>query len=450
MYAAPTETTAAMPCPPHTSQRTPFLAALVVVAVFIPEACGLLIGDFRITLARAILLVSAPAVFSRTVALIRSGRHRFVMSDCLILLTWFWWIIALANTDGLDVAVKSGGVAGLEFVVGYSATRYLLEDANQAHAIVRLFCIVASIAGLFGLLDTFSGSWVLREGLAKLTGYTFYQTMQTDPSDYYRFGLYRATGPLEHPILFGIAMSYGLILSHDVEGRARTFCRVGCGIGLFICLSTGPWQATIMSVGLSSYRRFVRCRRRWLVLILSSATAFAIYYSMMANPFGWLFSHLQLDPSTGYFRMMIWDYAGDAVLQSPVFGIGTTSDWERPSWMPASVDSLWLRSAMTFGIPGALLMGLALIGTSSRPVEAIIGGQITAHDAKLAETLGIVTAVTVLLGFMESYWGALMIIVAFLAGTRAFLGQLAQEPAPALVPPLAAAALPQGGLNFFR
>jgi hypothetical protein len=448
MFAAPTEATATTSylSQAPARERAPFLPALVVVAVFIPEAFGMLIGDFRITLARAILLVSAPVVFWRSVGLVCSGRYRFVISDVLIPLTWFWWIIALANTEGLGVALKSGGVAGLEFVVGYSATRYLLEDASQAHAIVRLFCIVAGIGGSLGLLDTFSGSWVLREGLAKLTGYTFYQRVETDLSGYYRFGLFRAMGPLEHPILFGIAMCYALILSHDVEGRARTFCRIGCSIGLFVSLSSGPWQATIMAVGLSTYRRLVRFRRRWLILIVSSATVFVIYYSVMTHPFGWLFSHLQLDPSTGYFRMMIWDYAGDVALQSPIFGIGTTSDWERPGWMPASVDSLWLRSAMTFGIPGALLMGLALIGTSSRPVETVIGGQITARDAKLAETLGIISAVTVLLGFMESYWGVLMIIVAFLAGTRAFLGQLAQEQAPD--PHGVAAPAPRGGLNF--
>ena len=69
------------------------------------------------------------------------------------------------------------------------------------------------------------------------------------------------------------------------------------------------------------------------------AIAISVVFLTTVNPLGWIFNHFTLDPSTGYFRLMIWDAAGADVMQSPIFGIGTTDDWFRPTWMSSSVDS---------------------------------------------------------------------------------------------------------------
>jgi hypothetical protein len=66
--------------------------------------------------------------------------------------------------------------------------------------------------------------------------------------------------------------------------------------------------------------------------------------------------------------------------------------------------------------------GLALIGASSR--SGWNAGGIGAREIKLAETLGIITFLTVFNGFTVHYFGVNAVILSFLAGMRAFLSQL--------------------------
>jgi hypothetical protein len=229
--------------------------------------------------------------------------------------------------------------------------------------------------------------------------------------------------------MFGIVMCYALLLSRDLRGRQRLFCRVGSGIGLFLSLSSAPWLAFILGCTLVVYRRVARFPRPWLVLVSFGGVTGTIFFFVHPHPLGWMFNHLALDASTGYYRLLIWQYAGADIMQSPWFGIGMTEDWARPLWMPKTIDSLWLRSAMTFGIPGSILIAVALVGASSLRVQQTLANAavIGQREIVLAETLGIITFLTLFLGFTVHYWGACWFLVGALAGLRGYLGQVAAK-----------------------
>jgi hypothetical protein len=408
--------------PRAVTERAPFVPSLVVVAAFLPEAFGFFVGDFRLTPVRLALLLATPIVLFQSRS--PSKNHRRPISDLLVPLTSLWSIVAITHVVGLGTGLKSGGVSALEFWMPYAVMRYLLRDKGQVHRVVRLFCIVAGITGLLGLLDTFASYYVLRDGLARLTGYSFYGgSHPVDLSVNYRLGLLRAMGPLDGPELFGTAMCYALLLSGQVGGRARWFCRFGSGVGLLVSLSSGPWLAAIIGLALFAYRGVVRFRGRWLALIVAGTIAFVMFYVVVARPFAWLINHGTLDASTGYFRMMIWEYGGASVMQSPIFGLGIPLEWARPSWMPSSVDSLWLRTAMVVGIPGSVLEGLTLLSVSASRLMGSAEG-IGRREKELAETLAIIMFLTVFIGFTVDYFGTSIIIVSFLAGLRSFLGHL--------------------------
>jgi O-antigen ligase len=429
MYTALSRTTANLSGTPSGAavRRVPIVPTLLVIAVFIPQALGgFYVFDLSLNASRVVLFVAAPIVLFQPRSSVGSRDYPKPMSDFLVPLACTWMILALAEVDGGATALKSGGIDALEFLMPYATMRYLLRDEEQLHAVVKVFCIAAAVAGLLGLLDTFNHSFVLREGLARLTGYQFRTIAGLNPhpdlTQNYRLGLYRATGVFQVPELFGTTMFTALLLCSDLEGRTRRFCILGAGVGLFISLSSGPWMAMVLGLGLFLYRRKVRFSGRWLTLIVAGTMALVIFVAVKEDPFSSIVYHFTLDPQTGYFRLLIWRYAGANVMQSPIFGLGLAADWTRPDWMPSSVDSLWLALAMQFGIPGSILIGVAVIAASSR--SSWNAGGIGAREIKLAETLGIITFLTVFNGFTVHYYGVNGLILSFLAGMRAFLGQL--------------------------
>jgi hypothetical protein len=408
--------------------HAPFLPAVVTVAIFLPEALGFFAFGLRLTPARLVLLVLTPVMLFSFGSLLGSERYRFVFSDFFMPATLVWMIVALAKVNGLDDAVKSGGVAGLETIGPYLIMRCLLRTREDVHAIARLLCIIAAVAGPLGLADTVAQYPIVHDQLARLTGYTYYHpgTLRNLMEEY-RLGLFRAQGIFEHPILYGVVMCYALMLSVDLGGWTKIWCRCGAGLGLFLSLSSAPWGALVLGVALWLYVRLAPFSHRWAVLDTAAALAIGIFLMAMPNPFGWIINHFTLDPATGYFRELIWQYAGTDIMQSPIVGLGTTENWFRPDWMPSSLDSLWLSMAMKFGIPGSVLNGLAVIGAVSLPVvrTAANRGRIGRRDVRLADALGVITFLTVYLGFTVDYWGVTGMMVGVIAGMRAVLGQLA-------------------------
>jgi hypothetical protein len=429
VYTAFNEPLIAKPRQPAAADRVRPLVALIVISIFVPEAFGFFLFDLRLTIARALLLVTMPALIFTFGELVAASRYRFVLSDLLFPIAMVWMIFSQSQIDGLESALKSGGASALEFGGAYLAARSLVRTAGQAQAAARLYCVCAAIAGLLGILDVALNDHVLRDGLAKLTGYRFYFERPEEPMMNYRLGFLRAEGPLEHPIIYGVVMCYALMLSRVLTGFEKMFCRIGCGIGLFISVSSAAWEAIVIGIGLTYYLRFARFPARWISLVVTIGLFFSVVFLTTVNPLGWIFNHFTLDASTGYFRLMIWDAAGADVMESPIFGIGTTNDWFRPSWMPSSVDSLWLRSAMLCGIPGSLLIALALIGASVPAARrtARNAARVAARDIVLAETLDIITFLTIFIGFTVFYWGSAWVSLGLLAGLRAFLGQHAAD-----------------------
>lgn len=408
--------------------RLPKVVALLIMTFFIPEAISVVVFDFRLTPARLLLLVLTPMLIGAFAGLIGSRQYRFVLSDLFMPIAAGWMVLAPAMIEDLMTALKSGGIMALEFVGPYLVARCLVQTPSQIHAAIKILCICAAIVGPIAILDTIANYAVVHDELARLTGYTYSAVaISLNLDDMHRLGLYRAQGVFEHPILFGVAMCYSLMLIGDLAPRARVFCFLGSFTGLFLALSSAPWLGTIVGVGCLIYRKIAGgISHYWLLAVTGGGLLLAAVFLFSNNPWGWIFSHLTLDAGTGYYRLLIWQYAGFDVMQSPIFGLGVKSDWFRPDWVSPSVDSYWLRSAMTFGIPGSALIALSFIGASSRRVRATKrnAGFIGSREARLAEALGIIVFLTLFEGFTVHFWGSCCLIISFLVGVRATLGQL--------------------------
>src|SRR6266851_7143378 len=209
--------------PPRVAARNeaalPLALKLIAITTFLPEELSFYILGLRFTAIRLILIVLTPLLLIRLGQRLAAGRYRFVLSDIFVFLEGFWMIYAPANVVGVGQALNHAGPTALEFCVGYMATRLLLSEHGHALSFAALLCRVIAIVALLALLDPLTNRSLIHYLASQLTGYQ--KPLVT--VDIYRLGLLRATGPIEHAILFGFACAVGLLIAASIPIRSRSF-----------------------------------------------------------------------------------------------------------------------------------------------------------------------------------------------------------------------------------
>jgi hypothetical protein len=397
--------------------KLPLSMKFILLSWYLPEGMSFFIAGMRLNVIRVVFLVLTPVVFSRFASKVSSGRYRFVWSDLFVPAAGFWMFLGPAVIYGVADSLAHAGPVVMEYLIAYMVTRVLLPENGQALAFISMLCAVICGICIDALMDTLTAHYFTRDLLSSITG--FVKPSGGGEEDSFRFGLLRAAGPAEHPILFGIIAGIGLLYSSYVKIRFRPICIAICAMGTVICFSSAPEQSVLMGFGLLIYGRVMAgLRVKWL-LIIGGITAFSLTLFMASNrPFGLLFDLATIDPSTAYFRLYIWNSVGPYVLDSPWFGV-FAPDVE----YQGSVDSLWLVLAATYGIPCSVLVGLSMIGACSLPTDlgrALLGK----NESRVGTVSGVVVAVIIFTGFTVHFWGSLWILLGLLTGLRAHLGEL--------------------------
>ncbi|MGH7154031.1 MAG: O-antigen ligase family protein, partial [Acetobacteraceae bacterium] len=237
-----------------------------------------------------------------------------------------------------------------------------------------------------------------------------------------------AAGTFPHPILLGIACCFGVTLSSALHGGKRVFALTGGIVGLVASVSSAPLMGLLVVAGCYAYRKLTEgFEGRWRMFIAIWATLIAAFAFASNHPVGYLISHLALDPATGFYRLLIWQYAGSAVMDSPLVGIGLTLDWARPDWMPETVDSLWLRAAMTYGIPGSIMIALCLLAACARPTD-MKRANLSRAGHQLGLALSLIMSLCLYLGFTVYFWSSVWILMSLFIGMRTSIGVIAGRP----------------------
>jgi hypothetical protein len=242
-------------------------------------------------------------------------------------------------------------------------------------------------------------------------------------TDKYRFGLFRAFGPLEHPILFGFVCVVGLLLAVSNPVRGRLFAIISCTIGALLSLSSAPLQVMVMGLGLLTYDRLLSgWPQRWLALATVIAAIILLAFTLSNNPIGFIVSHLTFSPESGYYREWTWRLVLAHLSTSPWFGLGFG---ELPPDINHSIDSLWLVLSIQFGYPGAFLVAIAEL--TSGPFFGIRGA-LSRSEAGLATSLGIINLLIFYLAFTVHFWGVPWIVTGLLLGLKANLAEKSRLP----------------------
>ena len=344
-------------------QGLPILTTIYVLSLVMPTAFN--IGDFTMGLYRMMILLMFVPAFINTY----TGRlDRVYPMDWLLLAYSLWYFIAFFVNHGTSL-VQFVGFNVVDSLGAYLLGRATVRNARQFRAMVKYLMIAVLITVPFAFYELFTSHLLLNEIIRGMPGLR----VHPDVTEEMRLGLFRAQGLLEHPILYGIfcgaGVSMALVLFRaHIRALLMGFC-------VFTSLSSGPFLVVIVQAGLLMWHLIMRgIKNHWrllLIIVLVMWTSLSILSDR--GPIKLFINYATLNPATGYWRLLIWEYGSQNVADNPWFGIGFR-DWNRPSWMGvSSVDNYWLVIAMRIGYPGifpllaAFFIALWKVGMSRTP-----------------------------------------------------------------------------------
>jgi hypothetical protein len=324
-----------------------------------------------------------------------------------MLLTALWGALAIAVTGGVETEIQTGGILLLETFGSYLLARCLIRDRSNFERMVQLLFFIVVSALPFVLIENFTGRAFLLELFGKV--FTTFPVASTDP----RWGLHRAQGTFEHPILFGVVASAVFGLATYVMGKWSRSALVGLAVAC--SLSAGAFLSLMVQVWLIIWDRLtLGMRHRWAILGIVCAMCVLVVGALShQGPFGVFVSYFTFGGD--YYRILEWTYGSQEVIRHPLFGIGLTDDWIRPWWMTAStVDNFWLVTAMRYGVPGVcfFLFAILAIFIKLARLQNLSASVKLCRDGLMISLVGIVLAVCTV-----ALWKASYCLFTFLLGS---------------------------------
>jgi hypothetical protein len=392
-----------------------------MAALFLPEGFSFFIGDFRLTIVRVLIIV-----FTCVTLLSRRPERVFVVSDLFAAATAVCMLTASTAIEGF-AGMKGATIAAFEFTGSYFVFRYSLGPVNSSVRVLEFSCKVMVIVILLALLDPLTGRLFTYEVAKALTGYAKVD-LDVAFANYadaiFRDGIVRAMGPMEHSILFGCVCAWFGTLAFVVYPNRPFGWTIAtlAAIGLWFSEARGAWLAYVIAFGLFGYYRLTTgFRLRWIVIGSAVGVLLIAVFSISGAPIATLMRLGGLSPEAAYYRQAIWAAASPMVLHSPLFGIGSTWDWESSSDLfGPSVDAFWLQNSMTYGIPATFFAFLTMVSPFWRkPLDK--SPLLTPEERRLSVALGIVIVTAIFLGFIVHFWGACWILLGIFPAIRANL-----------------------------
>lgn len=403
---------------------------LLLYAILLPREVRLELGTLVFFADRIVGFAMLPVLLHAAV----TGFLRFRVADGLVLAAGTWMVIAMSRNYGFEAGIERGGALAVDLAIGYFLARICIRSIKDLQRVLVAYAPGLAIAGLFMAVESLTSREIVKPMAEAIFGRLpiylsgeaagFAETRQQ-----FRLGLMRAAGPFPHPILGGLflASALSLYLWSAIRGWPRVLGIVAA-ICSFFSLSSAAILALVVSFGFVSYdwlqKRLVNLSWSMLGLILLVASI-ALQLVSQGGVVYVIVRYLTLNPATGYFRQLIWEFGLVSVRQNPLFGIGFEG-YERPVWMlTESVDAHWLLLAIRFGLPVALLLvtlaGLAIYSLSKASVMVAGRERDTIRSVAIAIGVIVLMAFTVALNGGVHAWfmvltGSAISIAAAIAG----------------------------------
>ncbi len=413
MLRRSTDTAAVTSNSPSRGRANAAAAWFALIGLIIPAAeVQIYVGSAKFTVGRlGIMLLLLPALFT----LFNKGR-RFQIPDLFACVTAIWIVVAGTNAAGPN-SVSSSVAEAIELCGGYLVARAFFFGPAALRTFLKVLKILALASIVLGLADSLSGRLIVHD--------TFGSLLQVTPiASQYRGGAVRAASTFDHAILFGAFCSLVAIILLFAERTVmrRVLCVGFCFFGCVLAWSSSGLMAFFFGLSIYSYDCMMKRHSwRWRAFGAAGLLIAAIFCAAANDPLGWIVSHLTLDPSSGYFRFMIWDAATAKITEAPFIGYGFQL-FDQPI-LDVTVDSVWLVLALRFGLPMVILLILTNL-TAMLPVrQASTGWPDEPYISALRTGFTVTLAMFLFVGLTVHYWNYLWIFWGICIGIRVSLNE---------------------------
>lgn len=393
---------------------------ILFYSLLLPQELAFFIGDLRFDAYRFLLIILLPATLYNFVA----KKIKLQLADFLILTSAFWITLSFIVLYGFGKGLESGGRQSVDILLAYFFGRAAISDWDDVKTLLIYFLPGFAFSALFLALESVSGQLIVRRIVQNIVGLN-----NVDPAGYraqFRLGVLRGYSVFIHPIVAGIFVA-SHIVPYFLMFKKPLFKLGGSSLGLLAIFSMSSAAIIAMFLNITALigdRMLKQVRDfNWVhVLALLFLLAVAIHLLSQNGIIPAFYRYFTLNPATGHFRTLTWQYGLEEVWRNPWFGIGL-EEYERPYWVfTGSIDAHFLFLAVRSGIISALAYFLtALI--------AIIGLAKAATDKRLASerdyyfAYAIVLSLLILTMFSVTFPGATLAWFNFTLGMSITLVQ---------------------------
>ncbi|MEI9995389.1 MAG: hypothetical protein WDM91_12400 [Rhizomicrobium sp.] len=352
-------------------RRVALPVAAFIASLVWPASLAIVLFGLFLPLYRIALLVLLPLSVAR---LARLGARLsapdlfiagFAVLQAVSLLIHHGLFAVVSSVDSLGVRSQTNvllncGTVMLETLGPYLLARAFIRTPADVSAAARLLILIVGVLAIVALVESVSGRQLFG-------GPSYLGTLS-------RFGFHRAAGPFPHPILWGVfaASIFALALSRDVVS-SRLPVRVGAALvvlaGVATSISSSAFAVVAVQVLLLVWFISTRPLRHRLAIFIAGCVGIYVFIDVFSNrtPVQVLFDYAALNPSTGFYRTIIWQVGWNDFLGSPITGIGY-DNWARPVWLGPTVDAFWLVMLLRYGL---LAVAPFILGVATSLLRAV-------------------------------------------------------------------------------
>lgn len=397
----------------------PKLAALFLIALVVPVALPL--GGLNLSPHRLLAIAVLVPLFFRWISGAFGGVKR---ADVCLLLFCVWVAPVMVYNHGIATSWQFIGMNLIETMGPFLIGRALIRSPDSFRFWLKILAAILVVLAPFLAFEALTGVRLLGQTLG-----TFQHSIGTSET---RWGMDRAAGPFDHPILAGVFGAACLALfinslatvGKTAPGGGRKgfpkFLAIAASIGVtFFSLSLGAFITAALQGGLVVYDRITRgMKDRWKTLAVGFSAVYL--FLLMASNRGPILIFIQtfaFNSFSASIRLQTWNYGTDVIWNNPLFGIGL-HDWPRPPWLTGSVDNYWLLHGMRYGYPG---MGL-MIGAFAFTVIPLLKARYDDPDLDAIRKGYLMTLIAMMMAMCTVHlWGTVYAFVMFLLGAGAWL-----------------------------
>lgn len=394
-----------------------FPAVILLYSTLIPMEVRLNVADQAIYPPRMAAILLLPWIIKK----LAEGRLKFHFWDAIVFIGVAWMLISFMLYYDALTGFAKGGPLAFDVIAPYLIARLTIRSLTDFRRLLVYAAPGLLIAGVSMAAESFARTPIVKPLAASLFGrLANYENGVVVGSQGFvqqtRLGLMRASGPFSHPILGGayLAAMLPLYYCSGLKGWPRAAGIIAAICGVF-SLSSGAFLVFILGMGAVVADKVQRRTSllTWPRILIAICIGLIIIEVFSAKGLTAFLIRYTLDPATGYYRQLIWQYGSASVMRHPWIGIGYT-DFERLRWMGTSVDHHWLLLAMRHGliVPLAFLSAfLTVIYLLSKKASRHVG-----VDRMTYIALAAVLSALVIAGLTVTYFGQMQTMFYFLFG----------------------------------